>query len=111
MRRANRETPSYAVFSILILIYLEELEKVLISCGNCLECHTSLQNVDYPNHNNKGLSICPAHTAHVCVRALVHGKNKISCVGKYQKLICSFPRTEFCLGMMDEYITQIHGLG
>jgi len=110
VRCANREAPPYAFSSILLLIYLKELEQVLISCGNCLECHTILQNADYPNHNNQGLSVCPpADTAHVCVTALVHSKNKMSYVGKYRNLFAPFQ--EFCLGMVDEYITQNHGLG
>jgi hypothetical protein len=58
-------------------IKVKGLEQVLISRGNCLECHISLQKADYPNHNNEGLSVCPAaDTAHICVTALVHSKIK-----------------------------------
>jgi hypothetical protein len=90
VRCTNREAPPYAVFSILLCIYFKELERVLISCGNCLECHTSLQNADYTNHNKEGLSVCPADTAHVCVTALFHSKNKMSYVGIYRNLFAPF---------------------
>ena len=64
---------------------------MLINCGNCLECHTGLQNADYPNHNNEGLSVCPpAVTEHVCVTALVHSKNKMYYVGKYRNFFAPF---------------------
>jgi len=36
VKRTNCEAPRYAVFSILLLLYLKEFEQVLISCGNCL---------------------------------------------------------------------------
>jgi len=76
VRCTNHEAPPYAVLSILLFIYLKGLEQVVISCGNCLECHISLQK-DYPNHSNEELSVCPAaDTAHVCVTALVHSKIK-----------------------------------
>jgi hypothetical protein len=91
VRCTNLEALLYAVLSILLLIYLKECEQVLISCGNCLECHTSLQNADYPTHNNQRLSFCPpADTALDCVTALIHSKNKMSYMGKYRNLYAPF---------------------